>query len=148
MSPTTVTSYLTVTPASDAIEFYKKAFGGEEIYRLTDDDGHIGHAELTIGTTTLMLSDEYLAFDAISPTTLKGTSVAFVLDVPDVDVVFQRALDAGARVARPIKDQPFGRGGWLFDPFGHRWNIMTPNPDFDPESMKDPSTWDRKPSTP
>ena len=137
-----VTAYLTASPAKDAIEFYKKAFGAEEIYRLTDDDGIIGHAEMKIGETTLMLSDEYLEHGAIAPTTLKGTSVAFVLELPDVDAAFQRAVDAGARVSRPIADAPYGRGGWLFDPFGHRWNVMTSNPDFNPDEMKDPATWD------
>ncbi len=72
----------------------------------------------------------------LSPQTLKGNSVSFVVDVGDVDAAFQRAVDAGATVERPVTDQPYGRGGWLVDPSGHRWSIMTPNPDFNPHDMR------------
>jgi PhnB protein len=134
MTPT-VTAYLTAKGAADAIEFYKEAFGAVERYRLPNADGSLGHAEITIGDTLIMLSDEAPQLGVLSPQTLKGSSVAFVLSVPDVDAVFARAVERGARVDRPIKDEPYGRGGWLYDPFGHRWSIMTPNPNFDPEKM-------------
>jgi PhnB protein len=69
----------------------------------------------------------------LSPNTLNGSSVSFVLDVADADAAFQRALDAGARVERPLRDEPYGRAGWVVDPFGYRWSIMTADPDFRPE---------------
>jgi PhnB protein len=124
--------------AAGAIDFYKLAFGAEERYRWPGPDGRIGHAEITIGETLLMLSDEWPEGSVYSPQTLGGTPTAFVLDVSDCDAVFARAIDAGARVDRPIKDEPYGRGGWIVDPFGHRWNIMTSNPDFNPHDL--PST--------
>jgi PhnB protein len=131
-----VTTYFCAKGASDAIEFYKRAFGAEERYRIPNPDGTLGHAEITIGDTLLMLSDEWPRGNVYSPKTLNGSSVSFVVDVDDVDGAFQRALDAGATVERPIRDEPFGRGGWLVDPFGHRWNIMKPNPNFNPEDMQ------------
>jgi PhnB protein len=101
-----------------------------------EDGGKIGHAELTIGETVLFLSDEWAEYKVLSPNTLKGSSVSFVLDVADVDAAWGRAIGAGARVERPITTAEFGRGGWLVDPFGHRWNLMTQNPDFKPEDMQ------------
>jgi PhnB protein len=132
---TSVTAYLCADGAAEAIEFYKRAFGAEERYRMTDDGGRIGHAEIIIGETALYLSDEWSEHRVLSPRTLNGNSVSFVLAVGDCDNAFQRALDAGAKVERPMTDAPYGRGGWLVDPFGHRWNVMTPNPTFDPPSM-------------
>ncbi len=132
----TVTAYLCAKGAPDAIDFYKRAFGAKERYRLPNADGTLGHAEIEIGNTVLYLSDEAPSLGVCSPATLKGSATSFVIDVPDCDVVFQRALDAGATVQRPIADQPYGRSGWLVDPFGHRWSIMTSNPDFKPEDMQ------------
>ena len=123
-----VTAYLCAKGASDAIAFYKQAFGAEESFRFTDDDGRIGHAEISIGETTLFVSDEWTEHNVLSPRTLHGNSVSFVIAVPDVDAAFQRALRAGAVEERPITDAPHGRGGWLVDPFGHRWHVMTPTP--------------------
>ncbi|MDP9236579.1 MAG: VOC family protein [Chloroflexota bacterium] len=131
-----VTAYLCAKGAAEAIAFYKKAFGAEERHRMADDDGRIGHAEITIGDTTLFISDEWQEYRVLSPLTLKGSSVSFVLDVADCDAAFQRAIDAGAKVERPLKDEPYGRGGWIVDPFGHRWSIMTANSDFNPDDMK------------
>ena len=133
---TNVTAYLCTDGASKAIDFYKRAFGAEERSRMDDGNGRIGHAEITIGDTLLMISDEWPEGNVFSPTTLKGSPVAFVLDVPDCDAVFARAREAGATVNRPLKDEPYGRGGWVTDPFGHRWSIMTSNPDFKPEDMQ------------
>ena len=131
-----VTAYLCAKGASDAIDFYTKAFGARELYRLPNEDGTLGHAEIQIGETTLYLSDEAPQLNVLSPATLGGATCSFVLDVDDVDAAFARAVDAGATVERPIADNPYGRSGWLVDPFGHRWSIMTSNPAFDPAEMQ------------
>lgn len=127
-----VTAYLCAKGAADAIEFYKKAFGAVERSRMQGADGQIGHAEITIGGTTIMLADEFPEMNVYSPLTLKGSSVSFVIDMADCDAAFQRAIDAGAKIERPMRDEPYGRSGWLVDPFGHRWSIMTSNPNLDP----------------
>jgi PhnB protein len=134
-----VTAYLCAKGAAAAIDFYTQAFGAVEKYRMggmPGDEDKIGHAEIAIGETTIMLSDEWPEGGVFSPTTLKGTSTSFVLDVGDADGAFQRAVDAGATVERPLKDEPYGRSGWLVDPFGHRWCINQPNPNFKPEDMQ------------
>jgi PhnB protein len=131
----TVTTYLCATPAPDAIDFYKRAFGATERYRWLDDNGRIGHAEIEIGDTLLMLSDEAPTYGALSPKTVGGTPISFVLEVDDLDLAWQRALDAGATVDRAISDAPYGRGGWVHDPFGYRWNIHRSNTDFKPEDL-------------
>lgn len=130
-----LTAYLTAHDAAAAIDFYTRAFGARERYRIPMDGGRIGHAELEIGESVLFLSDEAPDYDAISPKTLGGAGCAFVLDVDDLDEAWRRAVDAGATVLREISEAPYGRGGWLKDPFGFRWNMMTPNPDFDPADM-------------
>ncbi len=132
-----VTAYLCAKGAADAIEFYKTALGAEERYRINDAaTGRIGHAELIVYGTVMYLSDEWPEMGVLAPNTLKGSSVSFVIDTDDVDADFQRAIDAGATVERPITEAPYGRGGWLIDPFGHRWNIQKSNPDFNPDDMK------------
>src|SRR5437899_45947 len=95
---TTVTAYLCADGASEAIEFYKRAFGAEELSRMADADGRIGHAEITIGGSTLYLSDEAPDLGVLSPKRLKGTATSFVINVADADAAFQHALDAGATV--------------------------------------------------
>jgi PhnB protein len=132
---THVTAYLCANGASDAIDFYKRAFGAEERYRMADDNGRIGHAEITIGETILFISDEWAEMHVLSPKTLGGHSCSFVIGVADADAAFQRAIDAGATVERALKDEPYGRSGWLVDPFGHRWCITRSNPDFDASKM-------------
>ena len=99
-----VTTYLCAKGASDAIEFYKKAFGAEELYRISNADGRVGHAEIVIGDTTLYLSDEWAEMKVLSPETLGGNSVSMVVDVDDVDAAWGRAIGAGAKVERPISD--------------------------------------------
>jgi PhnB protein len=131
-----VTSYLCVKGAAAAIDFYARAFGAVERYRLPNPDGTLGHAEVVIGETLLMVSDEAPSLGVLSPTSLGGSPVSLVLDVDNVDVAWDRALAAGAAVARPLKDEPYGRSGWLTDPFGNRWSLMTANPDFDPNDLK------------
>lgn len=137
----TITPYISVRNASDAIAFYKKAFGAEELVRMDMPGNKVGHAELRIGDSRFMLADEFPEMpDALSksPQALGGTTMAFNVYVPDVDARFQRAIDAGGKVKRPIKDQFYGdRSGTLEDPFGHVWIISTHTEDVSPEEMKE-----------
>jgi len=127
-----VTAYLCANGASDALDFYTRAFGAVEKFRWPDETGRLGHAEFTIGSTTLYISDEHPELGVLSPSSLGGAGVAFVLEVDDVDAVFARAIQVGAELDRPLKDDDHGRNGWLRDPFGYRWNLLTPNPNFNP----------------
>jgi PhnB protein len=123
-----VTAYLCCRGAADALAFYTNVFDAVEVgQRYVDQaDGLIGHAEFVIGDTHLMISDEYPDYAAVSPETLGGSSVMFTLYVNDVDAVFARAVNAGARGLRQPEDQPYGaRMGSLLDPWGHRWSIQT-----------------------
>lgn len=114
--------YLRVHSAAEAIEFYARAFGAAEIFRLTEPNGRIGHAEIKIGPTTLMLSDEYPEHGIQGPRTLGGTTFSIHLHVTNVDEMFEQAIRAGASVVRPLKDQFYGeRSGTVRDPFGHEW---------------------------
>ena len=136
----TVTPYLSIKGASDAIAFYKKAFGAEELFRMPMPDGRVGHAELQIGNARIMLADEMPERpDAIakSPRSLGGVTATLCLYVTDVDALFQRALDAGAKTNRPLADQFYGdRTGTVEDPFGHVWTLMTHVEDVSPEEMQ------------
>ena len=122
-----ITAYISVRNAAAAIAFYIEAFGAVELSRLVGDDGRIGHAEITIGNSKMMLADEYPEIDSLGPESRGGPSCLFVLEVPDVDDSFQRAVAAGATVTRPIADEPYGRMGQVTDPFGHRWMLSTPH---------------------
>jgi len=127
LSATALVPYLCVDGADRAIAFYRHAFGAVETLRIAEPDGRVGHAELTIGSVTIMLSDEYPDSDAISPTTLGGTPVALHLEVPDVDMVHERTVAAGATSLREPADQFHGnRNAVVRDPFGHRWMLSTP----------------------
>lgn len=118
-----VTPYLAVRGASDAIAFYKRVFGASETMRLEDGE-RLGHAEITIGDSVLMISDEYPEINVVGPQTLGNSPVALHLFVEDVDATFALAVEAGAQVLRPVADQFMGiRNGILRDPFGHRWMI-------------------------
>jgi PhnB protein len=131
-----VTPYLHIDGASAAIEFYATVFGATERMRMPEPDGRIGHAELQIGESLIMLSDEYPELGVRSPKALGGTSVTMSVYVEDVDGVFDRALQAGATVLRPIQDQFYGdRSGTLEDPFGHRWSVATHIEDVPPEEL-------------
>ena len=123
----TATPYLCVKGAEEAIEFYKKAFGATEILRIPDDDGKISHAEIKIGDARIMISDEYPAIKVLSPESIGGSPVMIVLEVEDVDSLFERAVAAGAIVDRPLMDRFDGalRNGKLNDPYGHRWMLVT-----------------------
>lgn len=131
-----VTLYLYIKGASDAIEFYKRVFGAQEIFRLPAPNGKIGHAELKIGNSIVMLADEHPEMKVVGPQTLGGTTCGILLYVDHVDDVFARAVTAGAKVDRPIQDQFYGdRSGTIVDPFGHKWTISTHVEDVSPEEM-------------
>ena len=134
---TTATPYLIVKGAAEAIEFYKRAFGATELMRMADAQGHVGHAEIKIGDSVIMLADEHPAMGYRGPRSLGGSSVSILLYLPEVDQVFERALKAGARAQRPVRDQFYGdRSGTLEDPFGHVWTVATHIEDVSPEEMK------------
>jgi PhnB protein len=121
-----VSAYLAVANAAEAIEFYKKAFGAIESMRMEEPDGRIGHAEIKIGDTVVMLSDEWPEMRVLSPLALEGNSVSLVVEVDDADAAWGRVLGAGATIERPLADQPYGRTGWVVDPYGHRWCLHAP----------------------
>lgn len=134
-----IAPYLSIDGASDAIAFYAWAFGAEEIYRLAMPGGKIGHAEMRIGDSRIMLADEFQDMPeavAKSPRTVGATTVTLTFYLPDVDAGFRRAIEAGAKVLRPIENQFYGdRCGTLQDPFGHVWTLMTRIEDVEPEEM-------------
>jgi PhnB protein len=132
-----VTPYLIVKGAAEAIDFYGKAFGAEERFRMPMGDGRVGHAEIRIGDSVVMLADEFPEMDAKGPLALGGTPVGLCLYVTDSDAVYGRAVAAGAKVVRPIQDQFYGdRSGTVLDPFGHKWTITTHKEDVTPEEME------------
>ena len=134
-----VTAYISVKGAVEAIEFYKNAFGAKETGRLTMPDGSIGHAELEIGDSKIMLAEENEQWGNLSPQTIGGTPVSLCIYVEDVDAVFAKALQAGAKVTGEmvVKDQFYGdRTGGITDPFGHQWSIMTHIEDVSFEEMQ------------
>ena len=131
-----VTPYLIVKGAADAIEFYKKAFGATELFRMPAPDGKIGHAEIKIGDSPIMLSDEQPELGYVGPATLGGSPVSIMIYVEDVDTVYPQALAAGGQEVKPLQDQFYGdRSGSLKDPFGHMWHVATHKEDVTPEEM-------------
>lgn len=132
----TVTPHLVCAGAAEAIEFYKKAFGAEELNRLPGPDGKLMHAEIRIGDSTVMLVDENPEWGSMSPVTLKGSPVTLHLYVADVDAAWERALAAGAIGAMPPADMFWGdRFAALSDPFGHSWSLATHVRDVSEEEM-------------
>jgi len=132
-----VTPYLIIKNAADAIEFYKKAFGATELFRMDQPDGKIGHAEIKIGDSPIMLSDEFPEMGHRGPQSLGGSPVSIMLYVEVVDAVVNRATTAGAKLDRPVEDKFYGdRAGSLTDPFGHIWHIGTHKEDVSPEEME------------
>lgn len=132
-----VTPYLTVKDAANAIAFYQEAFGAQEVLRLSDSRGKIGHAEIRIGDSAVMLADEYPDMDILGPESRGGATAGLALYVEDADAQFERAVKAGARSIRPVEDQFYGdRSGQLEDPFGHRWTIATHIEDVDAAEMQ------------
>lgn len=135
----TLTPYLNIKGAVEAIEFYKKAFGAKEITRLTMPDGSIAHAEIEIGDSKIMLAEEDSQWGNLGPLALGGSPVTLCLYVEDVDAVFAQALKEGAKViaGMEVKDQFYGdRAGSLTDPFGHKWSVMTHIEDVSTEEMQ------------
>lgn len=134
----TVTPYLIIRDAAKAIEFYKKAFGAVERFRMPMPDGKLAHAEIQIGDSVVMIADENPDWGVVSPQTLNGSPVSVFLYVPDVDATFQQAVAAGASEAMPVADMFWGdRYGKVVDPFGHKWDIATHVEDVAPAEMEE-----------
>jgi PhnB protein len=133
----TLTPFLTVRDAIRAIEFYKQAFGAQERGVMKGPDGKVMHAELKIGDSIIMLSDEFPEFGALSPQSSGGAGMGLHIYVDGVDAAFDRAVNAGAQVEMPVTDQFWGdRYGKLKDPFGHKWSIATHTKDLSMDEMK------------
>ncbi|WP_263367048.1 VOC family protein [Edaphobacter bradus] len=135
-----VTPYLIVRGAAQAIDYYKKVFGATEIMRMPGPDGKIGHAELKIGNSHIMLADENPSMGAgyTSAATIGGSPVSLYVYLPDVDDVVKRATTEGAKLLREVKDQFYGdRSGFIQDPFGHLWGIATHIEDVSPKDMQE-----------
>lgn len=132
-----ITPYLICDGAAQAIAFYAKAFGAVEVLRLGSPGGKIGHAEVRIGDSIVMLADEHPEMGALGPRTIGGSPVSVLLYVEDVDAMFTRAIAAGGKEKRPVADQFYGdRAGSLEDPFGHTWHIHTHIEDLTPEEIE------------
>jgi PhnB protein len=133
----TATSYLVVHDAAKAIDFYKRAFDAQEVMRMEGPPGKIGHAELRIGDSVIMLADEMPQMVTKAPQTLGGTTGGIFLYVRDVDTAYQKAISAGGKATMPPADMFWGdRYGQLIDPFGHSWSMATHKEDVAPEEMK------------
>ena len=132
-----ITPYLICKNAEAAIEFYKKAFGAEELYRI-GEPGMVGHAEMKIGNSVFMLADEYEPMNALSPETIGGSPVSLYIYVEDVDKFTEKAVAEGLEVIKPVSDQFYGdRSGHFRDPFGHMWGFATHIEDLTPEELSE-----------
>ena len=132
-----VTPYLSVAGAAQAIDFYKKALDAKEIMRMPGPDGKLGHVEIQIGDSRVMLSDEYKEMAFVGPKSLGGTTVHLHVYVKDADAQFEKALAAGGKVVEPLEDKFYGdRSGCIEDPFGHRWHLSTHTRDVPMSEMK------------
>jgi PhnB protein len=132
-----VTPYLIVKGAADAMKFYKRAFGAAELMRMASPDGRIGHAEMKIGDSVIMLADEHPEMGHRGPQSLGGAAVSLLVYVDHVDEVFKKALASGAKEMQPLKDQFYGdRSGTLQDPFGHQWTLATHIEDVAPDELR------------
>jgi PhnB protein len=137
-----VTPYLIIKGAAAALDFYKKAFGAKELFRFPMPDGRIGHAEMKIGDSPIMLADEpqdevHQQLGHKAPKSLGGTTVGVMLYVDDVDAIAKQAVAAGAKEVRPVTDQFYGdRSGTFLDPFGHVWTVATHKEDVSSEEMQ------------
>ena len=131
-----VTPYLIVDGAGAAIDFYCSVLGATERVRMPGPDGRVGHAELQLGDSIIMLADENAQMDVRGPRAIGGTPVSLHVYVEDSDAVFERAVQAGARALRAVEDRFYGdRSGQFEDPFGHRWDVSTHVEDVPPEEM-------------
>jgi PhnB protein len=132
-----ITPYLIINGAARAIDFYKQAFGAVELFRMPQPGGRIGHAELKIGDSVIMLADEYPEMQIVGPKTLGNSPVGILLYVDDADAAFGKAVSLGATVNKPLTDQFYGdRSGTVVDPFGHKWTIATHKEDVSEEEMQ------------
>jgi len=131
-----MTPYLIVDGAAQAIEFYKKVFGATEKMRMPSPGGKVGHAELTLGDSMIMLADEHPEMGARAPRAYGGAAVSLMVYVPDVDDTVKSASAAGAKIVRQVENQFYGdRMGTIEDPFGHRWYVATHVEDVPPEEL-------------
>lgn len=131
-----VTPYLIMRDAARAIDFYKRALGAVELFRFAAPGDKIGHAEIKIGDSVIMLADEYPDMGYRGPQSIGGSAVSLMVYVDDVDAQFKRAVDAGAKVRQELKDQFYGdRSGTIEDPFGHVWTIATHTEDLTSEEV-------------
>lgn len=132
-----LTPYLIVNDASAAITFYRKALGASELFRFDAPGGKIGHAEIRIGDSVVMLADEYADMQCYGPNHYGGSPVSMMLYVEDVDAVVEGAVKAGAKLTRPIENKFYGdRSGTITDPFGHQWHISTHVEDVSMEELQ------------
>ncbi|QDU43861.1 hypothetical protein Mal52_23380 [Symmachiella dynata] len=132
----TATPYMIVDGAGEAIAFYEKAFGATELMRMPGPDGKIGHAEIQIGDSRIMMSDEYPDMGFRGPKSLGGAGINMMLYVEDCDTLFAQAIAAGGKELRPLADQFYGdRSGTLEDPFGHVWTVSTHKEDLTMEEV-------------
>ena len=133
----TATPYLIVNGAGQAIDFYKKAFGATELFRMAQPDGKVGHAEIQIGNSRIMLADEHPQMGARGPQAYGGSPISLMLYVENVDSVAAQAVAAGGKLTRPVKNQFYGdRSGAVTDPFGHQWHIATHVEDVPPDQLQ------------
>ena len=135
-----ITPYLIVKGAAQAIDYYKKVFGATEVFRMDAPDGKVGHAELKIGDSHIMLADENpnMGQGHASAATIGASPVSLYLYLPDVDRVVDRAVAAGAKILKPVQDQFYGdRSGFIQDPFGHLWGVATHVEDVSPHEMQE-----------
>lgn len=135
-----VTPYLIIKGAAQAIDYYKNVFGATELFRMDGPDGKVGHAELQIGDSHIMLADENPSMGTghASAATIGGSPVSLYLYLPDVDAVVDRAVAEGAKILKPVQDQFYGdRSGFIQDPFGHLWGVATHVEDVSPEEMEE-----------
>ncbi len=133
----TVTPYLTLNDTARAIDFYKRAFGAQEVFRMDGPGGKIGHAEIKIGDSRIMLGDEMQGSGGHSPQTLGGSTSSIFLYVEDADATFNQAVAAGAQIEAPLSDMFWGdRYGRLKDPFGHSWSVATHKEDVAPAELQ------------
>ena len=136
----TVTPYLVIKGAAKAIDYYKKVFGATELFRMDGPDGKVGHAELKIGNSNIMLADENPSMGPghTSAATVGGSPVSLYVYLPDVDSVVKQATAEGAKILKPVQDQFYGdRNGFIQDPFGHLWGVATHVEDVSPQEMKE-----------
>jgi PhnB protein len=135
-----ITPYLIINGAAQAIDYYKNVFGAEEVFRMDGPEGKVGHAELKIGDSRIMLADENPSMGPghSSAASIGASPVSLYLYIPDVDSVFERAVAAGAKVLKPVQDQFYGdRSGFIQDPFGHLWGIATHVEDVAPQELEE-----------